>query len=31
MPLVFVCYAEGETLGPDYYRTVANLAHSLDV
>jgi catechol 2,3-dioxygenase-like lactoylglutathione lyase family enzyme len=31
MPLVFVSYAEDETLGPDYYRTVANLAHSLDV
>jgi hypothetical protein len=31
MPLVFVCYAEDEVLGPDYYRTVANLAHSLDV
>jgi hypothetical protein len=28
---VFVCYAEDEVLGPDYYRTVANLAHSLDV
>jgi hypothetical protein len=30
-PLVFICYAEGKTLGPDYYRAVANLAHSLDV
>jgi hypothetical protein len=30
-PLVFICYAEGETLGTDYYRAVANLAHSLDV
>jgi hypothetical protein len=30
-PLVFICYADGQTLGPDYYRTVANLAHSLDV
>jgi catechol 2,3-dioxygenase-like lactoylglutathione lyase family enzyme len=30
-PLVFICYAEGETLGPEYYRAVANLAHSLDV
>jgi hypothetical protein len=30
-PLVFVCYAEGETLGLDYYRMVANVAHSLDI
>jgi hypothetical protein len=28
-PLVFVCYAEGG-LGVDYYRLVAELAHSLD-
>jgi hypothetical protein len=31
LPLVFVCYAEGETLGPDYYRSVATFAYSLDV
>jgi catechol 2,3-dioxygenase-like lactoylglutathione lyase family enzyme len=30
LPLLFVCYTE-DTLGPDYYRTVANLAYSLDV
>jgi hypothetical protein len=29
LPLVFVYYAEG-TLGPDYYRTIANLVYSLD-
>ena len=31
LPLVFVRYAEDESFGSDYYRTVANLAHSLDV
>jgi hypothetical protein len=32
LPLVFICFAEDQTLGPDYYRTVAaNLAYSLDV
>ncbi len=31
LPLVFISYTEGETLGPDYYRAVANRAHSLDV
>ncbi|HEY3941778.1 MAG TPA: VOC family protein [Acidimicrobiales bacterium] len=31
LPLVFVCYTEDEPLGSDYYQTVANLAHSLDV
>jgi catechol 2,3-dioxygenase-like lactoylglutathione lyase family enzyme len=30
LPLVFACYAEVATLGPDYYRRVANLAYSLD-
>lgn len=30
MPLVFVCYAESESLGADYYRTVADLVYSLD-
>jgi hypothetical protein len=30
LPLVFVCYAGNEGLGPDYYRTVANLVYSLD-
>ncbi len=29
-PLVFVCYAQDQPLGPEYYRTVANLAYSLD-
>jgi hypothetical protein len=29
-PLVFICYAQGETLGPDYYRAVANLVYALD-
>jgi len=29
-PLVFICYAQGETLGPDYYRAIANLVYSLD-
>ena len=31
LPLVFACYCEGETLGLDYYRTVAKMAYSLDV
>lgn len=30
LPLVFVCYAEDVTLGPDYYQEVANLVYSLD-
>jgi catechol 2,3-dioxygenase-like lactoylglutathione lyase family enzyme len=30
LPLVFVCYAEGETIGSDYYRAVVNLFYSLD-
>jgi hypothetical protein len=30
LPLAFICYAEGRTIGPDYYRTVANLFYSLD-
>ena len=29
-PLVFVCYADGVTLGPDYYRQVTSLMYSLD-
>jgi hypothetical protein len=29
LPLVFVYYAE-ETLGPDYYRTIADIVFSLD-
>ena len=29
-PLVFVCYADGETIGPDYYQQFANLMYSLD-
>ena len=29
-PLVFVCYTRDETLGPDYYRAIANLVFSLD-
>jgi hypothetical protein len=30
LPISFVCYAEGEPKGPDYYRTVINLAFTLD-
>ena len=30
LPLVFVCYADDEAHGPDYYREVANLVYSLD-
>jgi hypothetical protein len=30
LPLVFVSYAEGEPIGTDYYRTIANLFYSLD-
>jgi catechol 2,3-dioxygenase-like lactoylglutathione lyase family enzyme len=30
LPLAFVCYADDETLGPEYYRTVANLVYSQD-
>jgi catechol 2,3-dioxygenase-like lactoylglutathione lyase family enzyme len=31
LPLVFVCYADDATLGPDYYRAVVNMVYSLDV
>jgi len=31
LPLVFVSFAEEDTLGLAYYRAVATLAHSLDV
>jgi hypothetical protein len=31
LPLVFVFFPEDETLGPDYYRAIATLAHSIDV
>jgi hypothetical protein len=30
LPLVFICYAEGKTLGLDYYRTVISLVFALD-
>ncbi len=30
LPLVFVCYAEGETIGPGYYQTVLDVFYSLD-
>ncbi len=30
LPLVFVCYAEGRELGPDYYRVVSDLVYTLD-
>jgi hypothetical protein len=30
LPLAFIYYAEGRTIGPDYYRTVASLFYSLD-
>ncbi|MGP0031870.1 MAG: hypothetical protein ACLPVF_15355 [Acidimicrobiales bacterium] len=30
LPLLFVCYAQGEEVGPDYYQTVANLFYALD-
>jgi catechol 2,3-dioxygenase-like lactoylglutathione lyase family enzyme len=30
LPVVFACYADDEAFGADYYRTVANLAYSLD-
>lgn len=30
LPLTFVCYTEGATLGPDYYQQVLNLVYSLD-
>ncbi len=29
-PLVFVCYAEDKTPGPDYYRSVGSLVYSQD-
>ena len=31
LPLTFVCYAGGEPLGVDYYRSISNLVYSLDV
>jgi hypothetical protein len=31
LPLAFVCFAESETLGPDYYRNIAELVYSQDV
>ena len=31
LPLVFICFAQDEGLGPDYYRTVAGLVYSLDI
>ena len=31
MPLAFVRYAEGESIGTDYWRAVANLVYALDV
>jgi hypothetical protein len=31
MPLVFVCYSEGETFGPEYFQAVASLAYALDI
>jgi hypothetical protein len=30
LPLSFVCYAEGQEIGADYYRTVSDLVYSLD-
>jgi catechol 2,3-dioxygenase-like lactoylglutathione lyase family enzyme len=30
LPLVFVCYANDEPLGPEYYQELANLVYSLD-
>jgi catechol 2,3-dioxygenase-like lactoylglutathione lyase family enzyme len=30
LPVVFVCYREGATIGPDYYRTVIDLFYTLD-
>ncbi len=30
MPLVFVCYDEGRTIGSDYYRSIASLFYSMD-
>jgi hypothetical protein len=30
LPLAFVCYADEETIGADYYREVADLVYSLD-
>ena len=31
LPLVFICYAENTSLGPDYFRAIANLVYSLDI
>ena len=31
LPLVFVSFPEDETLGLDYFRAIATLAHSVDV
>jgi catechol 2,3-dioxygenase-like lactoylglutathione lyase family enzyme len=30
LPLVFVCYADDEPLGPEYYQELAGLIYSLD-
>jgi hypothetical protein len=30
LPLVFVCYAQDEPIGPEYYRAIANRVYSLD-
>lgn len=30
LPLVFVCYTQEDSLGPDYYRRIADLIYSLD-
>jgi hypothetical protein len=30
LPLVFVCYAKDEPIGPEYYRAIANMVYSLD-
>ncbi len=30
LPLVFVCYTQEDSLGPDYYRKIAELIYSLD-
>ncbi len=30
LPLSFVCYAEGQEIGADYYRTVTDMVYSLD-
>jgi hypothetical protein len=30
-PLAFLCYPEGKTPGPDYYREISNLVYAQDV